>query len=61
MWNCFGAANEMAKVIYFTPTSLDGYIGDETIGFDWSAPDEEGMAFITGVQRSIGTFPIVLT
>ena len=31
----------MAKLIYFTPTSLDGYIADETGNPDWSAPDEE--------------------
>ncbi len=31
----------MAKLIYFTPTSLDGYIADEPGNFDWAAPDEE--------------------
>ena len=36
----------MAKLIYFMPTSLDGYIADETGNPDWSAPDEEAFAFI---------------
>ena len=36
----------MAKLIYPPPTSLDGYIADETGDFDWAAPDEEGFAFI---------------
>ncbi len=45
----------MAKLIYFTPTSLDGYIAADG-PFDWSAPDEEGFAFITDLLRPIGTF-----
>ena len=39
----------MAKLIYLTPTSLDGFIADETGNLDWSAPDEEGFAFISDV------------
>ena len=46
----------MAKLIYFTPTSLDGYIADETGNFDWSAPDEEVFAFINDLCRPIGTY-----
>jgi len=46
----------MAKLIYFTPTSLDGYIADETGNPDWSAPDEEAFAFINDVMRPIGTY-----
>jgi dihydrofolate reductase len=42
----------MAKLIYATPTSLDGYIADEN--YDWSAPDEEGFAFISDLLRPIG-------
>jgi len=44
----------MAKLIYSTPTSLDGYIADEN--YAWSAPDEEGFAFITDLLRPIGTY-----
>jgi dihydrofolate reductase len=43
----------VAKLIYFTPTSLDGYISGEN--YDWSVPDEEVFAFINGVERPIGT------
>jgi len=46
----------MAKLIYFIPTSLDGYIGDEAIGYEWSVPDEEVFAFINDLVRPIGTY-----
>jgi dihydrofolate reductase len=46
----------MAKLIYFTPTSLDGYIADETGNFDWAAPDEEVHAFINDLERPIGMY-----
>ena len=46
----------MAKLIYFTPASLDGYIAGETGNLDWEAPDEEGFAFITDLLRPIGTY-----
>ncbi|PWU01697.1 MAG: deaminase, partial [Terriglobia bacterium] len=46
----------MAKLIYFTPTSLDGYIADGTGNFEWSAPDEEVFAFINDLVRPIGIY-----
>ncbi len=46
----------MAKLIYFTPTSLDGYIKDESGNYDWSSPDEEGFAFISDLLRPVGTY-----
>jgi dihydrofolate reductase len=46
----------MAKLIYATPTSLDGYIADETGNPDWSAPDEEDLRFITDLVRPIGMY-----
>jgi dihydrofolate reductase len=46
----------MAKLIYFMPTSLDGYIANEPGNFDWSAPDEEVFAFINDLCRPIGTY-----
>ena len=45
----------MAKLIYATPTSLDGYISDEG-NFEWAAPDDEVFAFISDVMRPIGTY-----
>jgi len=45
----------MAKLIYATPTSLDGYIADDG-NFAWSEPDDEVFAFISDVLRPIGTY-----
>ncbi len=45
----------MSKLIYMTNTSLDGYIEDETGGFDWVNPDPV-FAFITELLQPIGTF-----
>ena len=45
----------MAKLIYATPTSLDGYIADDG-NFEWSAPDDEVFAFISDVLHPIGTY-----
>ena len=45
----------MAKLIYFMPTSLDGFIAGETDDLDWSVPDEEVSAFINERLRPIGT------
>jgi dihydrofolate reductase len=44
----------MAKLIYFSPSSLDGYIGDEN--YDWANPDEEGFAFINDLERPVGMY-----
>jgi dihydrofolate reductase len=46
----------MSKLIYFTPTSLDGFLAGETDSMDWSAPDEEVMAFINDRTRPVGTY-----
>ena len=46
----------MAKLIYFMPTSLDGYIADEGGDYEWSVPDEEVFAFINDLERPIGTY-----
>jgi dihydrofolate reductase len=45
----------MAKLIYATPASLDGYIADDG-NFEWSQPDDEVFAFISDVLRPIGTY-----
>jgi dihydrofolate reductase len=46
----------MARLIYTTLTSLDGYVADEDGNFDWSAPDEEVHAFVNDLERPIGTY-----
>ena len=46
----------MSKLIYFMPTSLDGFIAGETDNMDWSVPDEEVFAFINDLHRPIGTY-----
>ena len=45
----------MAKLIYVTNVSLDGYIEDERGAFDWFPPDDEVFAFTTDILRSAGT------
>ncbi|MDQ2661738.1 MAG: dihydrofolate reductase family protein [Actinomycetota bacterium] len=45
----------MAKLIYITNVSLDGYIEDDRGRFDWSEPGDDYFAFITDLIRPIGT------
>jgi dihydrofolate reductase len=46
----------MAKLIYSTITSLDGYVADQDGKFDWAAPDAEVHAFVNDLERPIGTY-----
>lgn len=46
----------MAKLIYAANASLDGYVEDKHGDIEWSAPDEEVFAFLTGFERQIGTY-----
>ena len=46
----------MARLIYSSVMSLDGYIADERGNFDWAAPDEEVHAFVNDLERSVGTY-----
>jgi dihydrofolate reductase len=46
----------MAKLIYSAITSLDGYVADESGGFDWARPDEEVHAFINDLERPVVTY-----
>jgi len=46
----------VAKLIYLTNVSIDGYIEDENGDFAWFPPDDEVFAFTTGLLRSAGTF-----
>jgi dihydrofolate reductase len=45
----------MAKLIYPTISSLDGYVADESGKFDWAEPDEEVHAFVNDLERPAGT------
>jgi dihydrofolate reductase len=46
----------MAKLIYASNMSLDGWTEDERGAFDWAPPDDEVFAFITKLMRSAGTY-----
>jgi dihydrofolate reductase len=46
----------MARLIYSTIASLDGYIEDGAGRFDWARPDAEVMAFVNDEERSVGTY-----
>lgn len=46
----------MAKLIYVTNVSLDGYIEDEHGTFDLFAPDDDVFACTINILRSAGTF-----
>ena len=46
----------MAKLIYSTITSLDGYVADENGNFDWAEPDEEVHSAVNDLERSVGTY-----
>ena len=46
----------MAKLIYSTITSLDGYVADKDGNFDWAAPDEEVHTFVNDLERKVGTY-----
>jgi dihydrofolate reductase len=45
----------MAKLIYPTISSLDGYVADESGKFDWAKPDEEVHTFVNDLERPAGT------
>lgn len=45
----------MAKLIYTSIASLDGYVEDAAGNFDWAAPDEEVHAFVNDLEREVGT------
>ena len=46
----------MARLIYSTIQSLDGYIEDADGTFDWGEPDEEVHSFINDLLREVGTY-----
>lgn len=46
----------MARLIYSSICSLDGYVADENGNFDWAMPDEEVHRFANEGARRIGTY-----
>ena len=46
----------MAKLVYSSICSLDGYVADESGSFGWARPDEEVHAFVNELERPIGTY-----
>jgi dihydrofolate reductase len=46
----------MARLIYSSIMSLDGYIADEKGSFGWAAPDDEVHAFINELELPVGTY-----
>lgn len=46
----------MAKLIYASNMSLDGWTEDAGGGFDWAPPDDDVLVAITEVMGSVGTY-----
>lgn len=46
----------MARLIYASLASLDGYIADANGKFDWAEPDDEVHAHVNEISRSVGTY-----
>lgn len=46
----------MGRLIYFTNTSVDGYIEDSDGSFDWGEPSEEVHQAINDLVRPVGLF-----
>ena len=46
----------MARLIYMTITSLDGYVAGEDGKYDWAMPDDEVFAFVNDFERPVGTY-----
>jgi dihydrofolate reductase len=45
----------VAKLIYVSNVSLDGFIEDERGRFDFTTPGDDGFAFVTDLVRPLGT------
>ena len=46
----------VAKLIYSTIASLDGYVADRDGDFDWGVPGEEEHTFVNDLERPAGTY-----
>ncbi len=45
----------MAKLIYVSNVSVDGFVEDEHGSFEWTAPSDDVFAYVTDLVRPIGT------
>ena len=46
----------MARLVYSSIASLDGYVADAEGRFDWAVPDDEVHAFVNDLERPVGTY-----
>jgi dihydrofolate reductase len=46
----------VAKLIYTSLASLDGYIADANGNFEWAEPDDEVHAVVNDLDRRVGTY-----
>ena len=46
----------MARLVYTSIMSLDGFVEDLHGRFDWAVPDDEVHAFVNDLERSFGTY-----
>jgi dihydrofolate reductase len=46
----------MARLIYSSIASLDGYVADGDGNFDWAAPDEEVHTYVNDLERQISMY-----
>jgi dihydrofolate reductase len=46
----------MARLLYTTIASADGYVADASGSFEWAAPDAEVHAFVNDLERDVGTY-----
>ena len=46
----------MARLIYMTITSLDGYVADADGKYGWAMPDDEVFGFVNDFERPVGTY-----
>src|SRR3546814_16186921 len=46
----------MAKLIYLSNISVDGFIEDEDGQFGWTEPDDKVFKFITELMRPVGNY-----
>ena len=46
----------MAKLVFSTIESLDGYVADAAGKFDWAEPDESVRTFVNDLLRPLGTY-----